>query len=270
MSELNASTGPRTRGPARRAGLLGAALLLVAALGFAALGSWQLQRLAWKQDLIARITQRLAAAPEAAPGLADWAAAAPASQEYRRVRLSGEFDHAHEALVGASTVLGSGYWLMTPLRSADGRWTWINRGFVPRSDTPRQQPAGLQQVEGLLRLAEPGGSLLQRNDPQAQRWYSRDVQALSAQAGLPAGSVQPYFIDVWPEPPGANFAATVASGNGEAIATLPEVWPHPGLTVLRFSNNHRSYALTWFALAAMALAASVFLFRLQGRKSRGG
>lgn len=265
MSEPQASHGPRSRGPARRAGLLGAALLFAAALGFVALGSWQLQRLAWKQDLIARIAQRLAAAPEAAPSLTDWAATPPAAQEYRRVHLSGEFDHAREALVGASTVLGSGYWLMTPLRSADGRWTWVNRGFVPRRDTPREQPAGLQQVEGLLRLSEPGGRLLQANEPAAQRWYSRDVAALSAQAALPAEAVQPYFIDVWPEPRGANFAATVASSQGEAITHLPEVWPHPGLTVLRFSNNHRSYALTWFVLAAMALAAAVFLLRLRDR-----
>lgn len=265
MSEHNASTGPRSRGPARRAGLLGAALLFAAALGFLALGSWQLQRLSWKQDLISRISQRLTAAPEAAPGPDDWYTLPPASHEYRRVRLTGEFDHAREVLVGASTVLGSGHWLMTPLRSADGRWTWINRGFVPRRDTPRQRPAGPQHIEGLLRLSEPGGRLLQANDPATQRWYSRDVQVMSAQAGLPTEAVQPYFIDVWPEPAGTNFAATVAGSYGEAITHLPEVWPHPGLTVLRFSNNHRSYAVTWFAMAAMAVVAAVFLLRQRGR-----
>lgn len=236
------------RGKAFWALLLGAALSFAA---FVALGSWQVQRLAWKQDLIARIGLRLAAAPAAPP-----AAGTPverAAHEYLRVALSGEFDHGREALVAASTELGSGYWLLVPLRAAhDGRWYWINRGFLPRRDAERARPAGPQRVEGLLRLSEPGGSLLQANQPAAGRWYSRDVAALSAAARLEGAAVAPFFVDVWPEPrqaPGATRA-----------------WPHPGLTVLRFSNNHLSYALTWFALAAMVAGAAVFLLRQQRRR----
>lgn len=259
MKQDQTPDGPRSRGPARWVGLLGAALLLVAALGFTALGLWQLQRLEWKQALIARVQQGLAQSPVPLEPRNS------AAQEYQRVWLEGEFDHARETLVGASTVLGSGYWLMTPLRSAGGDWTWVNRGFVPRRDTERQRPAGTQRIEGLLRLSEAGGRLLQRNEAQSGRWYSRDVQALSQAAGLPAGSVASHFIDVWPEPPGSAYAQL--AGSGDAVLRPPSVWPHPGLTVLRFSNNHRSYALTWFALAAMSVGAALFLLR-QSRQPR--
>jgi surfeit locus 1 family protein len=240
------SMRPR-RGKGFWALLLGAALSFMA---FLALGGWQVQRLTWKQDLIARVEQRLAAPPALPP--AAGASIERAAHEYRRVALRGEFDHAREALVTASTELGSGHWLLTPLRAEhDGRWYWINRGFLPRRDTERTRPAGSQPVEGLLRLTEPGGSMLQANQPAAQRWYSRDVAALSAAAGLPEAAVAPFFIDVWPEP-------------GPAPGEL-KTWPHPGLTVLSFSNSHRVYALTWFALAAMVAGGAVYLLRVSRR-----
>jgi surfeit locus 1 family protein len=233
------------------------ALLLAAAFLFAgllALGVWQLQRLAWKQDLMARVEQRLQAAPVAAPGEASWPGLSRAADEYRRVQLSGHYDHAQELQVWASTELGSGYWVLTPLRSEDGGfWLWVNRGFVlpaQRDPATRIQPQGLQTVTGLLRLSEPGGSLLQRNDATTGRWYSRDVAAFSSARGL-SGPVAPYFID-----------AVAEAGAPQ------EAWPRPGLTVLRFSNNHLVYALTWFALAAMVAGATGYLLR-ERRRRRG-
>jgi surfeit locus 1 family protein len=236
------------------------ALLLAAAFslfaGLLALGVWQLQRLAWKQDLMARVEQRLQASPVAAPDAKAWPALSRAADEYRRVWISGHFDHARELQVWASTELGSGYWVLTPLRSDEsgGFWLWVNRGFVlpeQRDPATRVQPEGRQRVTGLLRLSEPGGSLLQRNDAIAGRWYSRDVAAFSSARELD-GPVAPYFIDA--------IAETAAS---------PEAWPRPGLTVLRFSNNHLVYALTWFALAAMVAGATGYLLRERRRGPAG-
>lgn len=246
MSNASPRHRPRRRGA--RGGfwalLLGGVVLLA---GFVALGSWQLQRLAWKQDLLARLEQRLGAAPTAAPGAPAWPRLAKAGDEYRRISVRGRFDHQRETLVRASTELGSGYWVLTPLRSEDGFWLLVNRGFVPpalreRGRRAADESTGEQSVEGLLRLSEPGGSLLQRNEPAAGRWYSRDVAAIAAARAL-SGAVAPYFLDVWP------------------VGSHGEAWPRPGLTVLKFSNNHRVYALTWFALAAMVAAALVYLLR---------
>jgi surfeit locus 1 family protein len=155
-----------------------------------------------------------------------------------------------EVLVAATTELGAGYWVLAPLRTEAGYWLLVNRGFVPpdqRGQVPPADPA--QPVTGLLRFSEPGGRLLQKNDPAAGRWYSRDVAAIAAAQGL-EGPVAPYFLD----------AQGPASG-----------WPRAGLTVVRFRNDHLVYALTWFALAAMMAAAIVYLLldAQRGRRLAG-
>jgi surfeit locus 1 family protein len=224
----------------------GRALVLVAAgllsLGFAALGVWQLQRLAWKEALIARVEARLAAAPEPFLAQVAWPALG-IDDAYRRVRLTGQWAPEHEALVQATTELGGGYWVLTPLRMAGGAWVWVNRGFVPPEMRGPQQhaaPLPTATVSGLLRLTEPGGGPLRRNQPEADRWYSRDVAALSERHHL-AGPVAPVFVDEAADP------------------AQPQRWPRPGLTVVQFRNSHLVYALTWFALAVMALAAGGYV-----------
>ncbi|WNJ94019.1 SURF1 family protein [Bosea sp. 685] len=254
--------------------LLGA-LALIGILGFLALGLWQVQRLGWKQALIARVESRIHAAPAPAPGPAGWAAVA--DDEYRRVRVSGLFQQDRQTFVQAVTERGGGYWLMTPLRSDAGFTVLVNRGFVtpeqrsqlsgpasassgqvptaqvPTAQVPTAQvPAAQVTVTGLLRPSEPGGGFLRHNDPAADRWYSRDIAAIAAVRGLGErgfGEVAPYFID-----------ADATQG--------PAGFPVGGLTVLRFANNHLVYALTWFALALMLAAAAAFVIRGEYRLRR--
>lgn len=235
-----------------------ASLVLLGALGLAlfaglvSLGNWQVQRRAWKLDLIERVEQRLRAAPAPAPGPAAWAAIGR-GEEYRRVFVEGEFQHELETCTQAATKLGAGCWVMTPLRQADGTLVLVNRGFVPpeqRDPASRAagQVAGAQRVEGLLRLTEPGGGFLRRNDPAANRWHSRDVAAVAAARGLPADRVAPYFID--------------------AAATLPG-GPVGGLTVVSFHNSHAVYALTWYGLALMVAVGLGMVARREWRLRRG-
>jgi surfeit locus 1 family protein len=237
---------PRGRSRAALAALLG--LLVAATLGFAALGAWQVERLAWKEALIARVDARIHAAPVAAPGPSEWTGLTRENAEYRRLQVRGRVDPARQVLVAATTDLGAGYWVLAPLRMADGTALLVNRGFVP----PEQRraiatPAGEVQVVGLLRFSEPAGGFLRSNVPAEGRWYSRDVQAIAAAQGL-QGPFAPYFID-------AQSVDGAAGG-----------WPRPGLTVVQFPNSHLGYALTWFALAAGSLGAAVFLLRDDRRR----
>ncbi len=227
-------------------------LALAGALGFGALGVWQIRRMTWKHELIARVESRVNAAPVAAPGPGAWANVA--GEEYRRVRVAGQYLHDRETLTQAVTRLGGGFWVMTPLRADAGFIVLVNRGFVPperRAQAARQEslPGGRVEVTGLLRLTEPGGGFLRHNDPAADRWYSRDVAAIARRQGLDRmapGAVAPYFID----------AGYVPNPGG---------YPVGGLTVVRFSDNHLVYAVTWFALALMTVAAALFMIRLEGR-----
>lgn len=209
-------------------------LALVGVLGFAGLGVWQVERLAWKRALIARVDERI----HAAPAVPDWSAVSDVDA-YRRVRMTGTFDHAAETLVRAVTEQGSGFWVVTPLRTAQGI-VLINRGFVPsdhRAQASRLtgQVAGTVTITGLLRTTEPGGAFLRGNDPTADRWYSRDVAAIARARRL--GIVAPFFIDADATP-------------------NPGGYPIGGLTVVRFNNNHLVYALTWFGLALLCVVAA--------------
>ncbi|GGE32000.1 SURF1-like protein [Agaricicola taiwanensis] len=233
---------------------------LLAALGvvvLTGLGLWQVERRAWKLDLIARVDARIHAAPVAAPGPASWPQMTAAGAEYRKVQVRGRFLHDREVLVQAVTDFGGGFWVMTPLATSEGFTVFVNRGFVPtdrRAASSRMegQVEGETTVTGLLRLSEPGGAFLRSNDPAADRWYSRDVAAMAQSRDIDEAA--PYFID----------ADRTANPGGLPVG---------GLTVVRFYNNHLVYLLTWFALDAMLVGAIIFVAydeRRLRRAARGG
>jgi surfeit locus 1 family protein len=224
--------------------------------GFLALGTWQIARRAWKLDLIARVEQRVHAPAAKAPTLDQWPRLGATTDEYRRVQATGTLLHRSQTLVQAVTRLGAGFWVMTPLRLADGSVVLVNRGFVPpewrdRAAHGAGEPAESTTVTGLLRMSEPGGAFLRRNDAAANRWYSRDVQAIAAAHGL--RRVAPYFIDA---------DAGTAVDNGSAGR------PAGGLTVIAFHNNHLVYAVTWYMLALMVAGAAWRVMREERRLRR--
>ena len=226
---------------------------------FVALGTWQIQRRAWKLDLIARVQERVHAPAVPVPPPAEWPRINAANSEYRHVLVSGEFLNDSETLVRALTELGAGFWVLTPLQQADGSVVIVNRGFVPPEQGARAahgvgEATTAATVTGLLRISEPRGSLLQRNDPAHDRWYSRDVQAIAAARGL--RGVAPYFID-------ADASALQPAGATATSAAAPV----GGLTVVTFRNTHLSYALTWYGLALLVVVATWIVIREERRRA---
>ncbi len=250
MSDISSDHPDRQRSPVTLA-ILGFGLLALAA-GLIALGTWQVHRLSWKLDLIARVDARVHAEPVAPPAQADWNKVNPADDEYRRVTASGIFENDKETLVTASTALGSGYWVLTPLRLADGSAILVNRGFVPPdhrdpASRPESELGGQARVTGLMRMTEPKGMLLRSNDPASDRWYSRDVTAIAGKRGL--ANAAPFFIDA------------DATPNAGGV-------PVGGLTVLDFPNNHLVYAITWYVLALMVAGLLAYIIRSEIRIRR--
>lgn len=203
---------------------------------FSALGVWQVQRRAWKLDLIARVESRIHAAPRPLPATID-----PGADEYRRVRVEGRWLPGRDTLVQALTERGAGFWVLSAL-STDRGVVLVNRGFVPGGWRQTAPVEGLVAVTGLLRVSEPGGGFLRRNDPAGDRWYSRDVAAIARARHL--DRIQPFFIDADATP-------------------NPGGLPIGGLTVVTFRNTHLVYAITWFGLACLSLAGLVLLARRQ-------
>jgi surfeit locus 1 family protein len=242
---------PRPSSPAKLA-VVGV-LALLAFIGLVALGTWQVERRAWKLDLIARVDARIHAPAIPAPAQPSWPDISAATDEYRHIQATGRFDHQREVLVQANTLLGPGFWVMAPLRTQQGFTLLVNRGFVPtelreRQDRAAADTAGDVTVSGLLRLTEPKGGFLRSNDPANNRWFSRDVAAIAAAQGV-TGPVAPYFLDADDTP-------------------HPGRWPAGGLTVVWFPNNHLVYALTWYGLALMVAGAAAYLAREEWQARR--
>lgn len=204
------------------------------------LGVWQLQRLAWKQGLVAMVEARSQAAPVPLPDEAGWPGLTRDADEYRKVTLSGAF--AHDREVQVFTVLqderfpvsGPGWWVLTPLERRDGTTVLVNRGFVPdRFKDPATRPdgqvAGEVEVTGLLRLPEEAGMFTPDAGDDGRTWYVRDPLAIAAAQGL--GRVAPFFVDADATP-------------------NPGGLPQGGATRVAFRNDHLGYAVTWFGLAA--------------------
>jgi len=229
--------------------------MAVVFFAFLGLGTWQVKRLFWKLDLIERVDRRVHAAPVAAPGPDAWPAITADTHEYLHVRVTGTYLYAQTARVQAATIYGSGYWLLTPLRSADGTTRLVNRGYIPTGahDVKEGAADGPAEVTGLLRISERGGGFLRHNDPAADRWYSRDVQAIAQARKL--DNVAPYFVD-----------ADAASANSPAEQGRAAGKPIGGLTVIAFPNNHLVYALTWYGLALMTAGAGFWVMRDEKRR----
>ena len=209
-------------------------LTLVMGAVLIGLGAWQLQRLAWKNAIVARIETRTRAPAQPLPPPSAWADLKADNYEYRRVTLEGTFDHAKEARVFRGTAAGPGYFVLTPLRLTSGGTVIVNRGFVPmdRADPASRQEGevtGPVRVTGLMRSPEPRNTFTPADNPGAGRYFTRDAALIAAHFGL--RDAAPFSVDADASP-------------------VPGGLPRGGTTEVSIPNNHLSYALTWFGLAA--------------------
>jgi surfeit locus 1 family protein len=222
-------------------------LAIAAALAFAALcalGTWQLQRRGWKQELIASTQARLAAAPIPF----DYAvsrALAGENMEYQPVYLDGAYANDRESFVFGTHDGAPGVYVFTPLGARDlsrngRRFVYVNRGFAPQDFKERNtRRDGLIEeeivVRGLFRSAEVKRGLEKwlapENQLQDNLFFLRDPKVFAQQSAL---EVPSFYIDAFVETPAA-------------------AWPQGGLTRVEFPNRHLEYALTWFGLAATLL-----------------
>lgn len=218
---------------------IAAGIVLVVLIG---LGVWQLQRLTWKEGLIAeRHDRSTAAAIELPPAGAD-----TSQLDFRHAQATGSFDHAHEMFLAARSMNGNpGYHVVTPFKLADGRTLLVDRGWIPlERKNPAQradgQLLGEITIDGLLRLQRPKTWLEPDNQPKDNLWFWIDLPAMADYLGLPPDQVTPFFLEAGPAPNPGGFPI-----GGQSRTELP--------------NDHLQYALTWFSFAVI-LAVIWFLY----------
>jgi surfeit locus 1 family protein len=217
--------------------LIGLTVATLAALALLiGLGVWQLERLQWKEGLIAEIGARTKAPPVSL----DEARALAAKGEnigYLRIKVRGRFDHDDERYLYAIDAEGEPGWhVITPFDTDTGELVLVDRGFVPE---PLREPAsraegqqqGVVEVTGLARPPEAQGLFLPNNEPENNRWFYRDLNGMIYSI-YPTATLDPapFFIEAEP-------------------SDVPGGWPLGGQTRLELPNDHLQYALTWFLLA---------------------
>ena len=223
-----------------------------AAIGLAlliGLGVWQLHRLEWKQGIVAQIEARAKAPPIT---LEQAVARARAGEDvsYLRVQVEGRFDNAKERYLYAVPDGNVGWHVIAPLTTPEGEVVLIDRGFVPDglkapASRPQGQLEGTVAVTGLARQPEAQARFVPDNEPEHNRWFWRDLGAMS-KSMFPAGApdIAPFILEA-------------------ERSDIPGGWPLGGQTRLDLPNNHLQYALTWFLLALCLVV--IYVIYVRGR-----
>lgn len=205
-------------------GLVGTVILI-------SLGVWQVQRLAWKEAIIAEIDDRIAAAPVALPAAPD-----PARDRFLPVTASGTITDAEIDVLVSVKGAGPGYRIVSAFDTDDGRRILLDRGFVVdgRKDEPR--PAVRATVTGNLHWPDEVDRFTPAPDLGRNIWFARDVPAMAATLGT-----EPVMIVLRdtsePDPPATPLPVDTSG--------IP--------------NDHLEYAGTWFGLAAVWVGMTLFL-----------
>lgn len=228
--------------------LLPALTTTVLAALLVSLGLWQTRRLHEKETLIERIETRAKAAPQDLPPRAQWPALTPEDYEFRRAIARGRYLAGRSALFFAHPPEGvgpePGFVVATPFELAEGGVLLVERGFVPVSKSSDQvllaPPEGETIVSGILRAPQSRNAFTPKDDPARGVFYTRDPAAIAAWSGLE--NLAPFTL-----------ALDATAG--------PAHWPRPMPAAPQITNNHLSYALTWFGLAG----AIVVIFALYAR-----
>jgi len=225
---------------------------------FVALGLWQLQRRAAKHQLIAALTERLAAAPVALPPSSQWSTLTPERDEFRRVTFAATYESRLDAMVYSSgsairsDISGPGTWAFLPARLPGGDIVAVNAGFVPNTQQDRavqdravarlvtNKPA---MLTGYIRFPEAASVLMPDAEHSKRLWFTRDHLEMSRTLGW--GTVAPFYVDLERPVPENGI-------------------PRPGPLDVHLKDDHLQYAITWFALAGAVLIA--FVVWARGRR----
>lgn len=226
----------------------------VAVLILIGLGTWQMQRLTWKEGLIRARQAAVADAPLTLAPMQNADAVA-----FRRLRVTGRFDAQQEFYLTGQTYTDSrgrsqsGWHVIAPFHLTDGSVVMVDRGFVPFDlKDPRLHappPDGIVTIDGLIRPPAAPGWLVPANDPAQNIWFTPDPDALGRAAGV--STVLPFTLDLLPGP-----------DNGQG-------WPRAGQTRLDLPNNHLQYALTWYSLAGVLVVVTGLFARSRRAVQKG-
>lgn len=193
------------------------------------LGIWQVQRLAWKQGVLAEIEARIVAAPEALPETLD-----PDVHRYMPVEVEGTLGADYVRVLVSQRGQGAQYRVISPFETGE-QTILVDRGVMATEDTP-PEPAGPVTVTGNLHWPEEVDGFTPDPDVARNIWYARDVDALADRLGT-----APILV-----------IARDLSVSDAPLTPLP-------VDTSGIPNDHLNYAITWFSLAALWMGMTLYL-----------
>ncbi|KAH8119874.1 SURF1-domain-containing protein [Phellopilus nigrolimitatus] len=223
------------------------------------LGTWQIQRLKWKIDLIDELQEKLQRSPMKLPDFVNVDALSEFT--FRKVLVSGRWDHAHTILIGPRVRDGTkGVNVITPLIRTDGSTILVDRGFVPDDFKDAQRWRDLTQssetveILGMLRMSQTRNNFTPDNQPAKGEWYWVDVDALAENAGGKNAGVQPVYVE-----------AIFEGHSGDAHLRMSKGIPVGRAPTVEVRNQHTSYVFTWYSLSALTAFMFIHLLRRRAR-----
>lgn len=204
-------------------GLSGVAVLI-------GLGVWQVQRLAWKEGILAEIEAKISADPVALPADPD-----PARDQYLPVKLQGQFVGDQLLVLASLKQVGPGHRLIAAFQTNDGRRIMVDRGFEPLEERSRQI-TGPVSIRGNLHWPDEVDSYTPSQPAKGGLWFARDVPAMAMYL-----ETEPVLVVTWAAEPA-----------DPALIAIPVDTTH-------IPNDHLNYAITWFSLAAVWLGMTLYL-----------
>ncbi|HRO14887.1 MAG TPA: SURF1 family protein [Paracoccus sp. (in: a-proteobacteria)] len=212
-------------------GLVGCAILI-------SLGVWQLRRAEWKDAMLAGIQRGIEAAPGPLPAQVD------PSMKYRPVTVAGQTTGREILVLSGTREMGGGYNVVSGFVTGDGRRIMVDRGFIPADDRRKPRLPARLAVEGNLHWPAEKGSATPEPNLAEGIWFARDVPAMAAQL-----DTEPVLV-----------VARSVSGEDQGVMPLP-------LSPAGIPNNHLSYAVQWFMMAAVWAGMTVALiWRIRQRR----
>lgn len=205
-------------------GLIGTAILV-------GLGTWQMQRLEWKQGILTQIESRIGGDPASLPAIGD-----PERDRYQPVMLNGTIDTDELYVLVSQKQVGAGYRVISPFVTDDGRRILLDRGFIPVADRDLAREGGEKEITGNLHWPDDRTSATPENDIAGNIWFARDIDAMSEVL-----DTEPLLViarNMSPADPGVTPLPVDTSG-------IP--------------NDHLQYAITWYSLAVVWLIGTIAL-----------
>ncbi|MBW0489601.1 hypothetical protein O181_029316 [Austropuccinia psidii MF-1] len=225
------------------------------------LGTWQVQRLGWKRNLIKDLEHKMSIEPITLPRQIN--PTVVPEFEYRKVKLIGRFDHSKEILIQSRTRDSElGYHVITPFyRDDGGDPILVNRGFIKRefklrASRPQSTEPRSVEIIGMLRKQEKKSIFQPGNHKNLNQWYFVDIKEIAEHLGT-----TPVLVD-----------AITYANSGKLNELLSNGIPIGRSSQITLRNMHATYIATWYGISAITTVMSIMLFRkpLSGRSIFAG